>query len=469
MCHRKVYRTKEELLLLRKKNELPRLVMTSVLFCENCNIPYINNDLQKIIKQRNDGYEVNILTKDARQDNSTNRNVVDISCSNFVKKFYTQRTASVYCEWCTKQMELGITSLLDRNGKKHYISGALCPACHRLYINNPDAVYNLLLDNPNAKGYYLNGKDYSSFTTDRLREKEKRQREKLITIVNEYYSDKLTNSGISLIVFLKKVNAANEFNSLLPVCFSVDEQDSDEDNNVYLYTSTQGRKVLTAFFHDKDNSGVVEYKGKRYSIFASKARDDMHPLLPEQIYLDEDGGYHSKRPSSKHIIVGLLLYSPYTKQYEILKATYNKATGRCYTAPGLYSMFVNKYGNPFPPIESSNGCTKKVLFCSGSGKFRSYSDACFSGCRDESVLKSYGYSVAKNAGMSNLQRQRLLAEMVDLGIVSNSYIMAMLDWFINMHNGAAYDDARTKWSMDMQFIREYKANPNRFLILEQRT
>ncbi len=51
----------------------------------------------------------------------------------------------------------------------------------------------------------------------------------------------------------------------------------------------------------------------------------------------------------------------------------------------------------------------------------------------ESFLSAYGYTVSKNANLSDKDRQELLAEIIDLGIATKKDIIQLLDTFITAH------------------------------------
>ena len=97
--------------------------------------------------------------------------------------------------------------------------------------------------------------------------------------------------------------------------------------------------------------------------------------------------------------------------------------------------FVNEYGNPglkitFKGIQSNND----------------YLDL-----NEESILKSYGYSVSQSEGLSFTKRVAILTELVDLQIVSIPKIVSLLDFFIISHPSAKDYHAREKWIDDKNY------------------
>lgn len=88
----------------------------------------------------------------------------------------------------------------------------------------------------------------------------------------------------------------------------------------------------------------------------------------------------------------------------------------------------------------------------------------FDELNSESVLKCYGYSVSKAEGLSTGERQELLAEIVDLEILTVKKVVTLLDFFIQTHAAPKYIEARFKWESDKKYIQGYNVNPQRFLI-----
>ena len=77
----------------------------------------------------------------------------------------------------------------------------------------------------------------------------------------------------------------------------------------------------------------------------------------------------------------------------------------------------------------------------------------------------FGYNVAKDSELSESKRQQLLADLIDMNIISDEKVANYLQFFIDMHRGESYYYAREKWKRDLQFVENYNKNPKRFLIL----
>jgi hypothetical protein len=112
----------------------------------------------------------------------------------------------------------------------------------------------------------------------------------------------------------------------------------------------------------------------------------------------------------------------------------------------VFRNFVTKYGNPGVKI---------AAYQHGNRDFISM--------REESILHAYGYVVGNN-GLADHLRCELLAEVMDLDIMSPCSILNLLDLDISMHPGDKYANARLDWETDRKFVLEYKVNPDRFVV-----
>lgn len=231
-----------------------------------------------------------------------------------------------------------------------------------------------------------------------------------------------------------------------------DADSADRNARRIHYTQPLARELLTALFHDsRQKQGC--YNGKCFEVtgsaFGGEKADKMrNEILAKKLILRQGGGNISSLTSGYYELVDLLLYSPFTKRYELLRATYDKRTDDYYTAPWRFRNFVESYGNP----------GLNLNFYSEGRVFADFSEY-----NAESILMVYGYSAAEGV-MSEEQRQEILAEIVDLGILSPGRVARFMNFFIRTHPGIRYTSARQKWENDLRFIDNYRVDRNRFLI-----
>lgn len=78
----------------------------------------------------------------------------------------------------------------------------------------------------------------------------------------------------------------------------------------------------------------------------------------------------------------------------------------------------------------------------------------------ESLLMQNGYTVKASVGLTDEQRQTILAHLMDNQILSASQILSYLQMFQAQRRGMpAYREAVAKWEADLQFTRRYQKNP----------
>lgn len=77
----------------------------------------------------------------------------------------------------------------------------------------------------------------------------------------------------------------------------------------------------------------------------------------------------------------------------------------------------------------------------------------------ESILMRNGYNVKASVGLSDIQRQTILANLMDQKVLVASQILSYLSMFIaQKRNMPSYKKAVSKWEADMEFVRLYKEN-----------
>ncbi len=75
----------------------------------------------------------------------------------------------------------------------------------------------------------------------------------------------------------------------------------------------------------------------------------------------------------------------------------------------------------------------------------------------ESILMQYGYNVSRTVGLTERQRQKILAVMIDNKVLSKSGIISYLDFFIHQHSSRNnMGVAISKWEADREFVEHYR-------------
>ncbi|MBR4658934.1 MAG: hypothetical protein IKP26_06735 [Clostridia bacterium] len=357
------------------------------------------------------------------------------------RKIYTYSGSMEKCANCGIVLRNGYTKIRSRENKMQRIEGLKCELCGRLYVKDDLNLRELLLDNHLSKGITLNGEDLPRYT-------EKKERER----IRKELDTKMKKISSAIVGIRVKENEDTIHDYLIVA----DKEDCTAANkDILFYESQDAREILTAAFH-KSRAHKGEIRGVRFKVLASQFDSQTQKLsrvLINEVIIKKGGGYFTQKTESEEELVHLLLYSPFTKRYEIINATFNNSTKQSYVDYKRYRDFVYKYGNPGLPIYNA-GKTGRGL--RGWDKLNA-----------ESVLKSFGYSVDQASNKSTYERREVLKDLVDMDIMPIYEIVSYLDFFIDTHQNEKYELARAKWEKDKDFISAYKFNKNRFLIVEE--
>ena len=362
----------------------------------------------------------------------------------------------VSCPNCNSKINVDYTLIPISKTQRAKVFGLFCRECRCLYVNNKDDINKLLCDNIYAKEFTLDGEELWNYSTIKQQRKKEERRIKKEQELRELHKQKRAER-------YEKLNAVVSAEVMICIQYTNKKQEeiiivndplcADEQKNIFHYSSDAGREFLSAAFAQKRNRrgrfNEMNYRTTERPLYNNKAQYSLSQhILPIDLTIKKDGGYSSSILNNNYEIVDMLVYSPFTNRYEIMKATHDKRQEMCFVDICRYRNFIHEYGNPelFPFFESRRNLV--------SG---------FDNLNEESILKGYGYDVNKGDNLSSKYRQELLAEIIDLDIMKASKIVRFLnDFLIPRH--PQHPEAQNKWREDIHFVENYKANPQRFLI-----
>lgn len=88
----------------------------------------------------------------------------------------------------------------------------------------------------------------------------------------------------------------------------------------------------------------------------------------------------------------------------------------------------------------------------------------------ESILMRNGYNVKATLGLTDIQRQTILANIMDNQILYGLEIVNYLRWFISQKkNISSYKTAVDKWEADLQFVQLYRKDSRRKVFINSIT
>jgi hypothetical protein len=123
----------------------------------------------------------------------------------------------------------------------------------------------------------------------------------------------------------------------------------------------------------------------------------------------------------------------------LLNVNYCSDCQRFYISYDAYEFYIEKYKSLL---------TKFVL--EGSQTFEGH----FDHLADSSPLKLCGYSVSKEAGFSQEEREKILYEMISNRIITKPEAIQYLEWFIHLNGKSEFNWlANEKWKSDLSYVR----------------
>lgn len=163
--------------------------------------------------------------------------------------------------------------------------------------------------------------------------------------------------------------------------------------------------------------------------------------------------YRGKRPCKKHLneveILAVYVYGMQTQEAHPIDVYFCPVCKEYYVNYDVYLDFCKRYGlPPFRLHDDQDG---------GNG-WSEYYDR----LRDRSELNLYGYNVNEKSGLTVLQRQKLLADLIDSGLMTQAQICALLEDIMRVHRkNPNSTSAMDKWKADLAFAQEHRKDWSR--------
>ncbi len=230
-----------------------------------------------------------------------------------------------------------------------------------------------------------------------------------------------------------------------------DPKEQDSPSGVYWEGRTLARKLLTAvhmgtrFFTLKDESYIIlrvfltedyfETAEKRY-YFLDAASEPKTVYISKQLKCGDADNYEP---------VTALFYCAGSSEPAEMTVYYSPDEDEYYIDISSYELFREKYGLPYVTLKNKTG-----------ESFSSYSFLA-----DKSELFMYGYNV-KQDGPGTQERQRLIANLIDCGLMSKKKIHDYLSLFIlRSESKPSMINAVAKWKEDLVFLDSYHKKDQR--------
>lgn len=371
------------------------------------------------------------VNKEANSNNAQSNNHTCILNADKLKRLpkviYKINYKLQKCPVCEHKLMdfVNVVPISEHNGIS--FKGKFCALCDRFYEDSGFNIEKIIDQNKFAKEYIVKF-DYN------------------IPTYNDWKYRFSQLDSFVCAAFLKETETQDY--RCITIVESRKEVDFEQD--IFHYSDCISRRILTAMFYKRRN---IKLEDKAYTVVKTYADDDItvdeFNFFLKDIKLKKGGGYINNNDE----VVDVLLYSPFTENFEVIRASYNQLEDEYYMDMGIFRKFINTYGNPGLPI----------LFSASD----SSNDFRFQFLKEESLLHAYGYNVSQKDNLSNNYRRVLLSEIIDLELMTPYEIISLLNYNINSHSSYKYMNARIKWKKDIEFVSNYKINPDRFIIADK--
>ena len=354
-----------------------------------------------------------------------------------------------FCPECNTPLVRGYTLAPVNSTTVLKFHGIVCNHCKRLYISP-------LRKAEESLAFYLRVaeiefyKSETNYQRDANRRKEAAIRKSEMPILKEMfnrYEGSIASFFIAPCDESKEDSPSREF-----IVITSNKNVCNSDKRYIFYTSEFARNILAILNQYSDIKLVKD--GIEYKILNSYDCELESRYIPWPFWTVGKGGGLKKGNDEK--FVDLLIYSAKTKRYEILRATEN-SNDKCYSDISLYKNFVKRYGLTdlkAQPVTRQD---------------ENYNINGFLSLNEKSVLMECGYNVKSNSRMSPNERQTLLSDIIALKILDKESIVKHLESCISLHKSEKYDDARDKWSDDLDYILSFdnSEGTDKFYFLRQ--
>lgn len=354
------------------------------------------------------------------------------------------------CLFCNGQLDKMESIIPGRKGGGKILPGDGCVCCGVLYIdqNKQKIVENWISRSPTASESYLveTGleEDSAAITGQEAFGNTEQDKTEETMVPEEFVSEEMALPEADREIenmAEAEVDMAEE--TAVPLCdWEIEEMlnpaDSDPEESVVWNSSEAEGTVIPeekeeiegTLTPEDDKSEVKTIPGTHITIWAEGEEEDRA--------LDD--------PDNE--AVNLIVYAHGTQQYEKMRAIHNQRTDKSFTDILEYRQFAAQYGKPDLEIEFGGAEITQGFGLTNPGI--------------QTALNIYGYKVTQADCLPDAYRQELLGEILDLHILTQEEFARFLVWLI-LFSGSQYPKAKGKWQQDIEFVKNYRLNPERFL------
>lgn len=256
-----------------------------------------------------------------------------------------------------------------------------------------------------------------------------------------------------IVEILATVNGVEKYIRVLTSVKYEDERKCVENEILERESVSIGRELLGRIAHDQLDefaSKIGTIKIHNYKVWPGQEHhlDGFTRFCdPENIQnITIMSQNNISRDSDEYEMVTALVYCANRVEPVYIDVYYSKQQNKYFINEESYRQYRMRYGLPYVHLvaDEYDG------------------DMDYGNLRKNSELNLYGYTVAKTAEMSTGERQRLLQQLMDNGLMSKHQIVNHLEWLIHRQSGRVkMEDACDCWREDLRFVNSYRLNAQR--------
>ena len=240
---------------------------------------------------------------------------------------------------------------------------------------------------------------------------------------------------------------------ILTLVTGKDERECAPDELLIREAESTGRELLGRIAHDQLGEFSSKYgtiKIHDYKVWSGQE----HHLDGFTRFCDPENiqnitimrQNNISRDSDEYEMVTALVYCANRVEPVYIDVYYSKQQNKYFINEESYRQYRMRYGLPYVHLvaDEYDG------------------DMDYGNLRKNSELNLYGYTVAKAAEMTTGERQRLLQQLMDNGLMSKHQIVNHLEWLIHRQSGRIkMEDACDCWKEDLRFVNNYRISTQR--------
>ena len=222
------------------------------------------------------------------------------------------------------------------------------------------------------------------------------------------------------------------------------KSDTDVKRNILHYSHKTSLLLLTASDRKENTVKIGE---ETFTIEKSISGPDYIHIIDRNskviIEKKDNGGFYD--PNQDVVQLDALVYAAHCDHLIVLNISYNRKEKVYYIDKKLFEVFRKVHG---------------LLIC----EYGQMNDTKWNALNEESLLHQLGYNVRYDNNMNDSDRQTLLVDIINCGIMDTIKIVNHLEYLLFLNEDREImKEACSKWTRDLQFLYNYDKKHDDFV------